>query len=355
MQVNLGNEVAVVTSNVSAPHATRRQVVNGVEVLRLRSVRLFYSDLTAAVEEPAIEGADVIHAHSQNSLFSVTLAERLKRRLGAKVAFHLMAVDAFKDHPNPLIRRLAPYYGRLCLKRALGTADLPLVRGRRDLEILKQKYGVNAEYLPDGVPKNYFTTERRDTTEFMERYRIRHEKFFLFIGRIHRLKGPHVLVQALKYLDKGIAAVFIGPDGGYLKRTLEVAEKEGVRDRVYVLGYVSEEDKIWAIDSAVTLVLPSIADYVEVYPMVISEAWARERPVIGTRVGGIPYRIEHGSNGLLVNPLDPKALADAMSTLVNDEVLARRMGEQGKSEVSTWEEIALRSIKLYERVLNKHS
>jgi glycosyltransferase involved in cell wall biosynthesis len=109
--------------------------------------------------------------------------------------------------------------------------------------------------------------------------------------------------------------------------------------------------KIEASDSAVALVLPSIADHVEVYSIVTSEAWARERPVIASKVGEMPYRVRQGVNGLLVDPSDPKALAEAMARLVEDEELAEEMGKNGRREVFSWREIAEKSVQLYEQVL----
>jgi glycosyltransferase involved in cell wall biosynthesis len=132
---------------------------------------------------------------------------------------------------------------------------------------------------------------------------------------------------------------------------LDLAGRIGVKDRVYMLGYVDEGTKIKALDSAIALTLPSLADHVEVYSIVISEAWARERSVIASRVGEIPYRIKQGINGVLVDPSDPKMLAETMLKLANDEELAKEMGRNGKKDVFSWKEIAVKSIQLYEQVL----
>jgi glycosyltransferase involved in cell wall biosynthesis len=340
-QAKLGHEVMVITSNVEVASSPKEETINGV------------NDLTIPNEEPPIEGVDIIHAHSQNSLFSITVSKKLKIKAYGKVVFHLMAIDAFKDHPNIFIRLIAPYYGRRNTRAALEIADLPLVRSIRDLEILRKRYGVEAEYLPDAVPDYYFTAEKSDPDRFREKFGIKQEKFFLFIGRMHKLKGPQVLVRALKYVNEDIAAVFIGPDGGYLGKTLDLAEKIGVKRRVYYLGYVDEKTKIEALDSATALVLPSLANYVEVYPMAISEAWAREKPVIASSVGGIPYRVKQGINGLLVNPSDPKMLAEGMLKLLDDEESAKEMGKNGRKDVFSWREIAEKSIQLYEQVLEE--
>jgi glycosyltransferase involved in cell wall biosynthesis len=219
------------------------------------------------------------------------------------------------------------------------------------LEILRGKYGVEAEYLPDAVPDYYFTAEKADPDEFRKKFGIKQKKIFLFIGRMHKLKGPHILVKALKYVSEDVAAAFIGPDGGYLKETLNLAKRLGIMERVYYLGYVDEEIKIKALDSATALVLPSIADYVEVYPMVISEAWVREKPVIASMVGGIPHRIKQDVNGVLVDPSDPRMLAEAMLKLTHDKELAEEMGRNGRKEVFSWREIAAKSIQLYMQIL----
>jgi glycosyltransferase involved in cell wall biosynthesis len=349
-QVKLGNDVMVVSSNIGVI-GPREEIIGGVNVIRLKSKRLLYNDLILPVEEPYIKDIDIIHAHSQNSLFSITVSKRLKIKAHGKVVFHLMAIDAFKDHPNIFVRLIAPYYGRRNTRTALEIADLPLVRSIRDLEILRKRYNVEAEYLPDAVTDYYFTAEKSDPDRFREKFGIKQEKFFLFIGRVHKLKGSQILVRALKYVDEDIAAVFIGPDGGYLRKTLNLAEKIDVKRRVYYLGYVDEKTKVEALDSATALVLPSLADHVEVYSIVISEAWAREKPVIASKVGEIPYRVKQGVNGLLVNPSDPRMLAEAMLKLANEEELAEEMGRNGRKEVFSWRKVAKKSIQLYKQIL----
>jgi glycosyltransferase involved in cell wall biosynthesis len=349
-QVKLGNDVTVLTSNIDVV-SPRVETIRGVNVIRLKSKRLLYNDLTLPIEEPSIKDIDIIHAHSQNSLFSITVSKKLKIKAYGKVVFHLMAIDVFKDHPNIFIRLTAPYYGRRNTRTALEIADLPLVRSIRDLEILKKRYGVEAKYLPDAVPDYYFTVEKSDPDKFRGKFGIKQEKFFLFIGRMHKLKGPQILVGALKYADEDIAAVFIGPDSGYLRKTLNLAEKIDVKRRVYYLGYVDEKTKIEALDSATALVLPSLADHVEVYSLVVSEAWARGKPVIASRVGEIPYRIRQYVNGVLVNPSDPKALAEVMLKVAHDDELARKMEKNGRKNVFSWREVAVKSLQLYRRVV----
>lgn len=344
-QAKLGHEVTVVTAIFGENNVPRYEILNGVKIIRLKSIKLFYNDLIIPIEHLPIN-ADIIHVHSQNSFFSVYIAEKLKKSTSAKIVFHFMAVDSYNSHPNKFLRLFARYYGRRNTKKALELCDLALVRSRRDLEMLKS-YGTTAKFLPDAVPDSLLSTPRLNSSVFRNKFAITQTKIFLFIGRIHKLKGPQVLIEALKFLDADYALIFIGPDDGYLKKILNLSERIKVRKQVYILGYVDEATKIAAIDSAIALVNPAIADHVEVYSIVLSEAWAREKPVIASRVGELAFRVKDHVNGLLVEPLNPEMLASAMLKLVNDRPLAEQMGRSGKSEVLSWDEIAKKSITLY--------
>ena len=351
-QVKLGHEVHVITSYNVARNRLAEEKLNKVYVHRVRSLRLGYPDLTYPLDYPVdiLKNAYIVHGHSQNSLFTVKVIERAKR-FGVKTMMHFMAVDALNDHPNSLVRLIGPHYSMWALLKAIKNSDVKLVKSYRDKEILRSRYNINAIYVPDGVSDYYFTAEKADPNEFRKKFGIKQEKIFLFIGRIHKLKGPHILVKALKYVREDVAVVFIGPDSGYLKETLDLVKRIGVKDRVYMLGYVDEETKMKALDSATALILPSIVDYVEVYPMIISEAWAREKPVIASKIGGIPYRVKQDVNGVLVDPSDPKMLAEAMLKVAHNDELAKEMGRNGRKDVFSWKEIAAKLIQLYEWVL----
>jgi glycosyltransferase involved in cell wall biosynthesis len=351
-QAKLGHEVHVITSYNVARNSLAEEKLNKVYVHRVRSLRLGYPDLTYPLDYPVdiLKNADIVHGHSQNSLFTVKVIERAKR-FGVKTMMHFMAVDALNDHPNSLVRLIGPHYSMWALLKAIKSSDVKLVKSYRDRELLRNKYNVDAIYVPDGVPDYFFTAEKADPNEFRKKFGIKQEKIFLFIGRMHKLKGPHILVKALKYIEEDVAVVFIGPDGGYLRETLDLVERIGVKDRVYMLSYVDEETKIKALDSAIALILPSIADFAEVYSIVISEAWARGKPVIASKVGEIPYRVKQDVNGILVDPSDPKKLAEAMLKVAHNNELVKEMGRNGRKYVLSWKEIVAKLIQLYEWVL----
>jgi glycosyltransferase involved in cell wall biosynthesis len=82
---------------------------------------------------------------------------------------------------------------------------------------------------------------------------------------------------------------------------------------------------------------------------VISEAWARNKPVIASAVGEIPYRVKHMINGILVPPKNPQKLAEAIITLLNDKNLRTKLGTEGRESILTWSEIATRIATIYKQ------
>ncbi len=350
-QTKMGHEVHVITSRAVTRESPAEEVMNGVYVHRVRAWKLHYPDLTVAREyiEELLREADVVHAHSQNSLFSVMVARRAKS-LGAGVAIHFMAVDALANHPSIPVRTLGSLYGRMMTVYALRIADLKLSKSLRDVEILKSRYGTeDLHYVPDGVDRELLEMPSLEE-EFRSRYGLR-DNIVLFIGRLHPLKGVDVLLRAAPYVleeRRDVRFVFVGP--GNAEPYVETARRSGVSDKVVFLGFVDERTKIGAIDSSTCLVLPSVCDYAEVYSLVISEAWARGKPVVASSVGEIPYRVKHMVNGILVPPRSPKALARAILMLLEDKTLTKELGLRGRRELKTWDEIARISLDLYRNI-----
>jgi glycosyltransferase involved in cell wall biosynthesis len=77
-------------------------------------------------------------------------------------------------------------------------------------------------------------------------------------------------------------------------------------------------------------VLPSRSEGI---PNIALEAMALGKPVVATRVGGIPDIITDGEEGLLVSPEDPPSLARALRRVLDDEALAGRLGGRGRDRV----------------------
>jgi glycosyltransferase involved in cell wall biosynthesis len=91
------------------------------------------------------------------------------------------------------------------------------------------------------------------------------------------------------------------------------------------------------------------------FPTVIIEAMACGRPVVSTRVGGVPSLVTHGRDGLLVEPGDLPALAGALGQVLRSDPLARRLGRAGRRHVErelSWEHQADRTVEVFDRALD---
>ena len=150
------------------------------------------------------------------------------------------------------------------------------------------------------------------------------------VARLDALKGINDLVRGVaecKTMRVGfdLSLVGDGPCRGELEglvRSLDLS------DEISFLGW--REDVPALLMHADMYVL---ASYTEGMPLSILEAMAAGLPVVATAVGGVPELVQDGVTGLLVPPRDPQALAGAMSRLVKDPALRRRMGEAGRRRV----------------------
>ncbi|MCL4395186.1 MAG: glycosyltransferase family 4 protein [Chloroflexi bacterium] len=152
----------------------------------------------------------------------------------------------------------------------------------------------------------------------------------LCVGRIVRDKGFDVAVAALPAIRARFpeTRLVIAGDGSARDSLEKQAGELGVSDAVEFIGWV-EHDRVPALMSAATLVVvPS--RWREPFGLVALEAGQVARPVVATRVGGLAEVVADGENGLLIDNEDAIALAAAVTRLLEDPDLARRMGEAGR-------------------------
>jgi glycogen(starch) synthase len=150
----------------------------------------------------------------------------------------------------------------------------------------------------------------------------------LLLGRLSLEKGFDTAITAFSLLKKsGSNARLIIAGGGWERPRLErlVAEL-GLTD-VQFTREIEREQALSFLNQATLVVVPS---HSESFGLVALEAMQMGRPVIASRVGGLPEVIPDEETGLFVPPRDPVALCNAIQTLLNDPEKAMRMGEKGR-------------------------
>lgn len=142
----------------------------------------------------------------------------------------------------------------------------------------------------------------------------------LYVGRVERTsrwKGLSVLIDALPRLRVLVpdARLTIVGDGDDVETLQKRAAELGVADLVEWAGHVDHAALPAYYRRAGVTVLPSLTE-AESFGMTLAEAIASGCPVVGSDVGGIPYVVRDGLDGLLVPPGDPDALADAIAAVL---------------------------------------
>ena len=141
----------------------------------------------------------------------------------------------------------------------------------------------------------------------------------LYVGPTTRHKGLSVLLQALRQMPPGLAEpVVVG-----VSAADAVPATDGAPAAARYAGRLTGEPLWRRFRSAAVVVVPSI--WPEPCPTVALEALAFGRPVVASRIGGLPDLVAEGSTGLLVPPGDAGALADAITTLLSDRSRLKAM------------------------------
>jgi glycosyltransferase involved in cell wall biosynthesis len=143
-------------------------------------------------------------------------------------------------------------------------------------------------------------------------------------------KGITELLKAAQRVisqQPNVQFVFVG-EGAYREQYTKDAQAMGIGDHVTWTGLVKDPFGEGVYDAAE--IVCQVSNWEEVFGWVIAEAMAYEKPIIGTRVGGIPELVEDSVSGYLVNRGDDAAMAEKILTLVAQPELRKQMGQEGK-------------------------
>jgi glycosyltransferase involved in cell wall biosynthesis len=176
--------------------------------------------------------------------------------------------------------------------------------------------------------------------------------YVLFFGRMDSNKGVKVLLEAIEPLDCKVLLIGDGPLAPWVKEQIEAKLKN-----VEHIPFVSSREELGNyIAGAAFSVVPSLWN--ENQPAVVLETYAMGRPVIGSRIGGIPELIEDGHTGLLFTPGDASDLREKIRFLLERPTLCQEWGRNGNRKLRAGFSRAVhydRLMSIYDSVLTgKH-
>ncbi len=323
-----GFETRVVT--LDSPGAARFDATSGVATRRVRADPRLGAVRNVALDTAAVHEALRFRPHLTLSVHLVAspAAAAISRVLRARTVqyFHAKEIGG-----RPRLAAFAARQTHASIAVSSYTAGLVAAKGSDTAEINLIPPGVDLP--PDPSP----LAAERPT--------------FVTISRLEdRYKGHDVLLQALPLVRAKIPDVeWIVIGDGPLRAELEgLARSGGVADSVRFLGSVSDEQRNRWLARADLLAMPSrlpgggLAG--EGFGIVYLEAGAYGKPVVAGNVAGALDAVADGKSGLLVDPTDPQAVAEAIAKLLLDRELARRLGSAGaeRAQRLAWPVVAAR-------------
>lgn len=178
-----------------------------------------------------------------------------------------------------------------------------------------------------------------DMRRVREKYRLP-ARYFFYPAQFWRHKNHHLIIEAMRRIESRtgvkVEAVFTG---GYAEKwrarnfrdVMKLAEDYGLRDRVHYLGFAPDDDMPALYAGSDGLVMPTFFGPSNIPAL---EAWKYGCPVITSDIPGI--REQTGDGGLLVNPRDPDALAEAMLKLWRDDGLRHDLAARGAKRLASY-------------------
>lgn len=242
------------------------------------------------------------------------------------------------------------------LNKALDNSD-KIICISKNIYSLAEDYGIpneKLEFVPLGIDiTKYNPTNEKNLSEIKT---VKNKITILYVGQLIERKGISILISAINMIHlperKKCQFIIVG-DGPEKHNLIQLSRKLGIDKETQFLGKVSDQELIKWYASADIFVLPSFS---EGRPTVINEAMASGCAIVATNVSGIPEQVKEGYNGFLVDPGDPKVLAERIDYLLTNEDDLVRMGKNSRMRVIeegwTWENYAKKVSEIYDQVLN---
>jgi glycosyltransferase involved in cell wall biosynthesis len=260
-----------------------------------------------------INRIDVIHAHGSRDAF-LSLVSYL---FGAKIVRSRQITSPINGFFS---------YRFLC-SHVIASAEL-IKKNLIDGSVSGEKITVVGE----GVDLDAFAP-RAKNLDLIAALKEKDEKFvFINIGMIRGDKGQRYYVESARILlERNSDCFFLLVGEGTGSRALEKSLKEevardGLGENILFLGY--REDVADLINLADVVVIASTG--VEAQSRIAPQAFANATPVVSTNAGALTEMVKHMENGLVVDPKDSQAMADAMIMLMQDPLLRNTLGENGR-------------------------
>lgn len=232
------------------------------------------------------------------------------------------------------------------LGKMIEQADLCCPTSNYALKILKSHYSFKrikkVKIIPNGVNEIFLQAKMKN----------KFDSSLIYFGRLASSKGANLLLEAISLINnKDLSLTIIGR-GDLLQKLKAQSKKLGLTNKVIFKTWMSPQSLAFCLENTSYAVLPSNE---ESFGNTMAESMATGTPVISTTAGSISEVVLHGKTGLLVEPGNTKALADAIKKLIDDSSLSQNLAKNARERIKqnfTWPVVAHQLELEYKKLLN---
>ncbi len=292
---------------------------------------------------------DIVHSHYWVSGWAGVL---VKEALNIPLANSFHTLGRIKDIQRRDDEPASSPMRTMTEEEVIARSDCVIASTPYEFDDLLDHYGANPERLcvsPPGIDHSIFTPGDKEAARRW--LGLPDRPIVLFAGRIQALKGIDIAISALAHMNQPAALVIVGGPSGRaglaeIEHLEALAAGLGIAERVHMISPQPHEQLARFYQAADVLVMPSRS---ETFGLVAAEAQACGLPVVASRIGGLPFVVDDGRSGILVDVGDEPAVAEALDHIIGDPQVQAAMSEGAllKSAEFSWKATADRLLELY--------
>lgn len=269
-----------------------------------------------------------IHAASYGSTFRKRIYLKIIKKYKKKVILHIHGAEYMV------------FFDKLSKKKkrqvidTLQVADMVIALSNEWKNKFDNKFGLtNCYVLENGINTEKLAPAIVDTKK--------DQTSFVTLGRLGKRKGTYDLVDAIEIARKKVPNIrcYLAGDGE-IDKFCNIIVERGLQNNIEVVGWADFTKKLELLSKVSTVVLPS---YNEGLPMSILEGMATGKAIISTTVGAIPEVVKE-ENGILIQPGDVQALADALVKCSTNLKMLEDMSQKNINKI--YEQFSMKSMHL---------
>jgi glycosyltransferase involved in cell wall biosynthesis len=339
--LRLGHEVHIICHQMTDPHSNS---LDGANIYKIKPVighkagyLLSSSQHVKYALNALMRGSSVIRKHKINIIHANTITPVIPASILGKIydipvvstvhdVYSANSPDYWKhwssqDKVSSTSSLIAPLYERFVLKMPVQKVHVVSNATREDVLHFNPRANISVVY--NGI----------DLDSFLNNVKLSdYQKFVVFIGRLIITKNLQLVILAFRDVVKKIpdARLVVIGEGPMRDNWEKIASDNDLSTNVEFRGFLTEQDKKKLLSKCSALVFPSL---VEGFGLVLLEAFAMAKPILGTKVKPFDEIVDEGVDGFLLPPDNPITWAEKIILLLSDKNLCQKMGQNARIKV----------------------